>query len=71
MDMTRYIGKPIAMLLGLGACVGRTMTGGATRDLPAPDDSGVMKADEISRYALTELSDRFAIIAKDAASVPD
>ena len=43
----------------------------ATRDLPAPDGSGVMKADEISRYALTELSDRFAIIAKDAAAIPD
>ena len=43
----------------------------ATRDLPAPDGNGVMKAEEISRYALTELSDRFAIIAKDAASVPD
>lgn len=43
----------------------------ATRDLPTPDGSGAMKADEISRYALTELSDRFAIIAKDAASIPD
>ena len=43
----------------------------ATRDLPAPDGSGVMKAEEISRYALTELSDRFAIIAPDAAAVPD
>ena len=43
----------------------------ATRDLPAPDGSGVMKADEISRYALTELSDRFAIIAKDAAAIPE
>jgi nicotinamidase-related amidase len=43
----------------------------ATRDLPAPDGSGVLKAEEISRYALTELSDRFAIIAKDAAAIPD
>jgi len=43
----------------------------ATRDLPTPDGSGVMKAEEISRYALTELSDRFAIIAPDAASIPD
>lgn len=43
----------------------------ATRDLPAPDGSGVMKAEEISRYALTELSDRFAVIAKDSAAIPD
>jgi len=42
----------------------------ATRDLPAPD-GGVMKAVDIHRYALTELSDRFAIVAKDAAAVPD
>lgn len=42
----------------------------ATRDLPSPD-GGVMKATEISRYALTELADRFAIIVVDAAAVPD
>jgi hypothetical protein len=30
-----------------------------------------MKATDITRYALTELADRFAIIAKDAAAVPD
>lgn len=43
----------------------------ATRDLPTPDGKGVMKAEDISRYALTELSDRFAIIAPDAAAIPD
>lgn len=43
----------------------------ATRDLPAPDGSGTMKAEEVHRYALTGLSDRFAVIAKDAAAVPD
>jgi len=43
----------------------------ATRDLPAPDGNGVMKAEDISRYALTELSDRFAIIARDAAAIAD
>ncbi len=42
----------------------------ATRDLPAPDGAS-MKATDITRYALTELADRFAIIAKDAAAVPD
>jgi nicotinamidase-related amidase len=42
----------------------------ATRDLPAPD-GGVMKADELHRAALTALADRFAIIAADAAAVPD
>lgn len=42
----------------------------ATRDLPAPDGA-TMKAADINRYALTELADRFAIIAKDAAAVPD
>ncbi len=42
----------------------------ATRDLPAPDGA-TMKAADIHRYALTELADRFAIIAKDAAAVPD
>lgn len=43
----------------------------ATRDLPAPDGSGTVKAADINRYALTELSDRFAIIAPDVAAVPD
>jgi nicotinamidase-related amidase len=43
----------------------------ATRDLPAPDGNGVMKASEISRYALAELSDRFAIIVGNAAAIPD
>jgi nicotinamidase-related amidase len=42
----------------------------ATRDLPAPDGA-TMKAADIHRYALTELADRFAIIAADAAAVPD
>ena len=42
----------------------------ATRDLPAPD-GGVMKAADLHRAALTALADRFAIIAKDAAAVPD
>ena len=42
----------------------------ATRDLPAPDGA-TMKAEDITRYALTELADRFAIIAKDAAAIPD
>ena len=42
----------------------------ATRDLPAPDGA-TMKAADINRYALTELADRFAIIARDAAAVPD
>jgi len=42
----------------------------ATRDLPAPDGS-VMEAADIHRCALTELSDRFAIIARDATAVPD
>jgi nicotinamidase-related amidase len=43
----------------------------ATRDLPAPDGGGVMKAVDISRYALTELADRFAIVAKNALAIPD
>ena len=42
----------------------------ATRDLPAPD-GGVMTAAELHRAALTALADRFAIIARDAAAVPD
>ncbi len=42
----------------------------ATRDLPAPDGA-TMRAADIHRYALTELADRFAIIARDAAAVPD
>jgi nicotinamidase-related amidase len=42
----------------------------ATRDLPAPD-GGVMTATDLHRAALTALADRFAIIAKDAAAVPD
>jgi len=43
----------------------------ATRDLPAPDGNGVLKASEISRYTLAELSDRFAIIVGNAAAIPD
>lgn len=43
----------------------------ATRDLPAPDGSGIMKAADISRYALAGLADRFAIIAKDVSAIPD
>ena len=42
----------------------------ATRDLPAPD-GGVMTAADLHRAALTVLADRFAIIAQDAAAVPD
>jgi nicotinamidase-related amidase len=42
----------------------------ATRDLPAPD-GGVMKAADLHRAALTALADRFAIVATDAAAVPD
>ncbi|MDH3229702.1 MAG: cysteine hydrolase [Alphaproteobacteria bacterium] len=42
----------------------------ATRDLPAPD-GGTLKAADLHRAALTALADRFAIIAKNAAAVPD
>ena len=42
----------------------------ATRDLPAPD-GGTLKAADLHRAALTALADRFAIIARDAAAVPD
>ncbi len=42
----------------------------ATRDLPAPD-GGVLRAADIHRCALAELADRFAVIAPDAAAVPD
>ena len=42
----------------------------ATRDLPAPDGA-TMKAADITRYALTELADRFAIITPDVMAVPD
>ena len=42
----------------------------ATRDLPAPD-GGVIKATDLHRTALAALADRFAIIAQDAAGVPD
>ncbi len=42
----------------------------ATRDLPAPG-GGVMTAADLHRCALAELADRFAIVAQDAAAVPD
>ncbi len=42
----------------------------ATRDLPA-SDGGVLQAADIHRCALAELADRFAIVAQDAAAVPD
>lgn len=41
----------------------------ATRDLPAPG-GGVIGAAELHRASLAALSDRFAIIAPDAASLP-
>lgn len=40
----------------------------ATRDLPAPDGS-IMAANDLHTASLVALSDRFAIIAKDATSV--
>ncbi|HEM47052.1 MAG TPA: cysteine hydrolase [Alphaproteobacteria bacterium] len=42
----------------------------ATRDLPAPD-GGIVKAADLHRAALAGLADRFAIVARDAAAVPD
>jgi len=42
----------------------------ATRDLPAPD-GGVVEAATLHRAALAGLADRFAIVARDAAAVPD
>lgn len=42
----------------------------ATRDLPAPD-GGVIDAATLHRAALAGLADRFAIVARDAAAVPD
>lgn len=41
-----------------------------TRDLPTPD-GGVMKAADLHRASLVALADRFAIVAKNAAAVPD
>lgn len=43
----------------------------ATRDLPDALGGGALKADAIHRAALTELSDRFATIARTAADLPD
>lgn len=43
----------------------------ATRPLPGPDGEGVIDADSLHRAALAELADRFAIIAPDAASLPE
>jgi nicotinamidase-related amidase len=43
---------------------------GATRDLPAPD-GGVVDAASLHRAALTELSDRFAIVVPSADKLPD
>lgn len=42
----------------------------ATRDLPKPK-GGVLAARDLHDAALTALSDRFAVIAPDAAAVPD
>lgn len=43
----------------------------ATRDLPDPLTGATVSAAEIHRNALTALSDRFAIIAKDAKAISD
>lgn len=43
----------------------------ATRPLPAPDGKGVIDADSLHTAALAALSDRFAVIAPDAASLPE
>lgn len=42
----------------------------ATRDLPAPD-GGIIDSATLHRAALAELADRFAVVAADAAAVPD
>lgn len=42
----------------------------ATRDLPKPK-GGVLKATDLHDAALTALSDRFAVIAPNAAAIPD
>lgn len=42
----------------------------ATRDLPKPK-GGVLAAPDLHDAALTELSDRFSVIAPDSAAIPD
>lgn len=43
----------------------------ATRDLPDPLTGATVSAAEIHRNALTALSDRFAVIAKDTKAISD
>ena len=43
----------------------------ATRPLPSATGDGTVAAETLHEIALTELSDRFAIIAKKSAEIPD
>ena len=43
----------------------------ATRPLPSATGTGTVSAETVHDVALTELSDRFAIIAENADSIPD
>ncbi len=56
--------------LDLGYRVTVVGAASATRDLPRPD-GGVMKAEDLHIASLTALGDRFAVIAKDSAALPD
>ncbi|WP_425404337.1 cysteine hydrolase family protein [Hwanghaeella sp.] len=43
----------------------------ATRPLPSATGDGTIAAETVHEVAMTELSDRFAIIAKSTADIPD
>lgn len=58
-----------AIDLGLRAAVVGAAT--ATRDLPDPLGGGVIRAAEVQRNALAALADRFAVVVRDAAGLPD
>ncbi len=64
------ISSTVRAALDLGYRATVVANAAATRDLPAPD-GGVIDAATLHRAALTELSDRFAIIVPTVDKLPD
>jgi nicotinamidase-related amidase len=64
------VSSTVRAALDLGYRTTVVANAAATRDLPAPD-GGVIDAATMHRAALTELSDRFAIIVPTADKLPD
>jgi nicotinamidase-related amidase len=68
-DLDEVLKRTVRAALDLGYRATVVANAAATRDLPSPD-GGVIDAAALHRAALTELSDRFAIIVPTADKLP-